>query len=323
MFVTTILMVVLLIVALSTATFAWYTANSQVTVSATQINSASSADANIEFVWKSGANYVYNGTSVAFSSGSAIAPMVPTAVPTVDSTSSMSFVGAAVNAAGTTFVGDSEAITPWTQQYTSVAVGSSYELTTEEPANWATHYTNYYTQGGSDPNYTYNRLQVQAPVPAWAANTYYALNASTSDPYGVATGVTVTDLYIANRATSGSTGNLKITATFANGDSNKALLDALRVAVFFGGTYKGTLANSASNVSFATSGSWSADAAVTSSITRDSTYTATAGATGFNIGSINAGAETALVLYAWYDGTLLGNAQAGGNVTFTLTVAKA
>ena len=47
MFLTTILMVVLLVVALSTATFAWYTANTNVGVSKTQITSASSSSASL------------------------------------------------------------------------------------------------------------------------------------------------------------------------------------------------------------------------------------------------------------------------------------
>lgn len=47
MFITTIMMVVLLVVALSTATFAWYTAQSNVTVTDTLVTSASSSSASL------------------------------------------------------------------------------------------------------------------------------------------------------------------------------------------------------------------------------------------------------------------------------------
>lgn len=51
MFITTVLMVVLLIVAVSTATFAWYTSSNTVNTVATEVNSASSTGANISIGW--------------------------------------------------------------------------------------------------------------------------------------------------------------------------------------------------------------------------------------------------------------------------------
>lgn len=318
----TVLMVVLLVVAISTATFAWYTSNTQVNVTDTVINSAESADANIEFVWKSGANYLYNGTTVAFSSGDNIYPMVPTKAPEAADTS-MSFIGASVNATGTTFTADSAAMTPWTQNYTSVAVDSSYDLTTEQPDNWSTHYTQYYTKISDG---VYNKLQVQESAPAWAADTYYELKATTSDPYGIPSGTTVTELYIANRATSGESGDLKITATITN-NVGTTLASALRIAVFFqangdaGVVYKGTLASSATATNYAANGSWTANDTVATEIT-SADYTATSATTGISIGSIAAGAEGRLVIYAWYDGNMLGNAQAGNSAQFTLNIAK-
>ena len=324
MFITTILMVVLLIVALSTATFAWYTSNSQVTVSATTVNTASSSAANIEFVWKQGSGVVYNGTSVEFTSGAGIEPMVPAAIPEANAAvSSVSFIGAPVNSTGLNFAAASGSKTPWSQNYVSVAAGSSYSVTESEPVNWSTHYTTYYTRSGASEPYTYSKVPVQAPIPTWAAATYYSLTSSTNDPYTVPSGVTVTELYIANRATSGSTGTLTLTATFDAGTVDRDLADALRLAVFFGNQYKGTLASTACQVSYAANGSWTNGATVATEVIRTDSYLAVAGSTGVELGSINAATETALVIVAWYDGNMLGNPQAGGNATFALNIAAA
>lgn len=55
MFISTVLMVVMLIAALSTATFAWYTSNNTVTTTATVAGAAQSNDANIGIGWYKGA----------------------------------------------------------------------------------------------------------------------------------------------------------------------------------------------------------------------------------------------------------------------------
>ncbi len=51
MFITTVMMVVLLVVAVSTATFAWYTSSNTVNTAATNVNSAESTGANIAIGW--------------------------------------------------------------------------------------------------------------------------------------------------------------------------------------------------------------------------------------------------------------------------------
>lgn len=51
MFITTVMMVVLLIVAVSTATFAWYTSSNTVNTAVTNVNSAESTGANIAIGW--------------------------------------------------------------------------------------------------------------------------------------------------------------------------------------------------------------------------------------------------------------------------------
>jgi hypothetical protein len=51
LFITTVMMVVLLVAALSTATYAWYTSSNTVNTVATEVNSASSTGANISIGW--------------------------------------------------------------------------------------------------------------------------------------------------------------------------------------------------------------------------------------------------------------------------------
>lgn len=55
-------------------------------------------------------------------------------------------------------------------EYIPVAGVDDYELTTEEPADWATNYTDYFTESGG----TYTPVAAADPVPTWEANTYYS-----------------------------------------------------------------------------------------------------------------------------------------------------
>lgn len=52
---------------------------------------------------------------------------------------------------------------------------STFTVTTSQPSNWATTYTNYFTRSGTSPNYVYTRL-TSAEAPTWAASTYYSLS---------------------------------------------------------------------------------------------------------------------------------------------------
>ena len=76
MFITTVLMVAVLIVAVSTATFAWYTASSSGTAKTAVVTSATASSANIAIGWESGAT----GTEIVFSGEQVVDPMVPSAV---------------------------------------------------------------------------------------------------------------------------------------------------------------------------------------------------------------------------------------------------
>ena len=76
MFISTILMVVVLVVALSTATFAWYTANNQANTNAASVIAADSTSANIAIGWTPTAT----GTAIEFdTTQKTLDPMVPDA----------------------------------------------------------------------------------------------------------------------------------------------------------------------------------------------------------------------------------------------------
>lgn len=81
MFITTILMVAVLIVAVSTATFAWYTASSSATASKAVLTAAESSSANIAVGWSSTAT----GSSITFGANATeVNPMCPTEALVID-----------------------------------------------------------------------------------------------------------------------------------------------------------------------------------------------------------------------------------------------
>lgn len=79
MFISTVLMVVLLIVALSTATFAWFSANNTVIATQTTMTAATSTDANITIGWTTDPSEM--GSSISFDSASALHPTIPKLKP--------------------------------------------------------------------------------------------------------------------------------------------------------------------------------------------------------------------------------------------------
>lgn len=122
LFITTIAMVVLMVVALSTATFAWYTSSSTVSATATQVSTATTSAANIAIGWTTSAT----DTSVTFEPAANLLPMVPTAAFEIDTTTHTNAVASMTTGSyqmsGSTaiFAADGIAATPWTQaQYTA------------------------------------------------------------------------------------------------------------------------------------------------------------------------------------------------------------
>jgi len=122
MFITTILMVAVLIVAVSTATFAWYTSSGVVNASSTQLSTATASDANIAIGWEQTAK----STKVDFEPATGLVPMVPKIAfeETTTAAAAVASMNTGIlqaNDSGTATFKDGtvSAATPWTQaQYT-------------------------------------------------------------------------------------------------------------------------------------------------------------------------------------------------------------
>lgn len=76
MFISTILMVVLLVAALSTATYAWFSSNNTVTATQTTMTAATTSDANIGIGW-SEASAKSGNTAISFESMTGLKPLMP------------------------------------------------------------------------------------------------------------------------------------------------------------------------------------------------------------------------------------------------------
>lgn len=113
LFITTIAMVVLMVVALSTATFAWYTASGTTKAENAVLKTATSSDANIAISW---ANTESQATSITFADNSGtvkLAPMAPTALITTATTpTSIKFSTQTLDNEGK-FNGAGEDASPW------------------------------------------------------------------------------------------------------------------------------------------------------------------------------------------------------------------
>ena len=82
LFITTVLITVLLLVALSTATFAWFSASNNVNVSIISFTASSSAERNGDLIisWDSGAQ---DGYEIEFVNGTDMNPMIPKNAPSI------------------------------------------------------------------------------------------------------------------------------------------------------------------------------------------------------------------------------------------------
>lgn len=88
LFITTIMMVVLLVVGLSTATFAWFSSNIEVRSNELTFTAKNVAGANIYITWDNPANMIWDEVdkstmrAIQFADPEGIAPMVPNIAPT-------------------------------------------------------------------------------------------------------------------------------------------------------------------------------------------------------------------------------------------------
>ena len=111
LFITTIAMVVLMVVALSTATFAWYTSTGNGSASQANLVAAQSNAANVAVGWDANATT----TSITFAADAAeVSPMAPKATPTADMLyTALELETATLDALGQ-FNANGSTATPWT-----------------------------------------------------------------------------------------------------------------------------------------------------------------------------------------------------------------
>ena len=66
---------------------------------------------------------------------------------------------------------------PYDDTFTQTS-NATFTVTSSQPSDWATKYTNYFTRTGTSPNYVYTHV-TGSTAPTWAASTYYALTGTT------------------------------------------------------------------------------------------------------------------------------------------------
>jgi hypothetical protein len=137
MVVTTILMVVLLVAAISTATYAWFTSSSSVTASSATMTAATSSSANIgignTYAIASNGNFDNMPTQVVLDVADGMGPMVPISAPVSGTTplSAFTFNTSTVGPTGL-FTGT---VTEPNASPTTVGIGLSPEAAIENGGN--------------------------------------------------------------------------------------------------------------------------------------------------------------------------------------------
>lgn len=307
MFITTIMMVVLLVVALSTATFAWYTAQSSVSSAQVTLTSGTSSSASLA-ISDTNNGAAAKGSKVTFTLNNAtsVLPMVPKASPTAGTTETAAFAGnfftAAMNNAGN-FMADGSKASPATiasisidgataktqdnfyvintngSNKTGVTVTvtidtTGYTVLTNRPNDWATAYfTKYYveaTAADGENEATYKLIEQGSAIPTFEQNKYYVKN----------------DIIAAD----------------------------LRVAVFADGKYVSTWAMSGETVKY---GTITANASASLTTVFDDANT-TASGSAASLGDFDALQGKSIQIVAWYDGVGLVVDDAGLPAVFSL-----
>ncbi|MGN1042242.1 MAG: hypothetical protein ACI4SK_02020, partial [Christensenellales bacterium] len=304
MFITTIMMVVLLVVALSTATFAWYTAQANVTVTNTLVTAANSTSASLAIdktASIASTNSSVDLTIVGSSANDTVAPMVPTAAPTATDDGDYaafvdSFYQQSVDNANK-FNGNGVAVTPATIK--GVKAGDSA----------ATNETEFYVINTNRDNAT---ADIKATLTIKA------------DGYMPDTTVTTEEAFNDKKATLFTkSGNTFVAvaddASYSDAETyykaNANIAKFLRVAMFVDGKYVATW--SGDTIDVATyHGTITNQANATTSLSH---YDASANGAQISIGSIAASSAKKVQFVVWYDGVLLGNADAGATAQFTVS----
>jgi len=66
---------------------------------------------------------------------------------------------------------------PYDDTFTQTT-NATFTVTSSQPSDWSTKYTNYFTRSGTSPNYVYSHV-TGSSAPTWSASTYYALTGTT------------------------------------------------------------------------------------------------------------------------------------------------
>ncbi len=298
MVVTTIVMVLLLVVALSTATFAWYTAQSNATVTETLVTSANSTSASLVIDTAKATSSTANQSSVDITMNQAINPAMynSATAPVVGTTTYADFKAAFI-----TYTVDNAgnyASAPTTTQVAAITdVKGSGSSAVEQDSFYVTNVGG--VASGISAAVTINP-------------NYYAEKA-------VNAGESVEGLYTKN----GDAYEATQTGATAEAGTTYYELKAnpfLRVAMFIDGKYVGTWASSEqaavqyANITIGAGGPAAGDTPAA-----HSNYTATASGTAENVVSSVApmgGVQVQLV--AWFEGDSHTNAYAGTGALFTV-----
>jgi len=303
MFITTLAMVVVLVVALSTATFAWYTANTTVQATTTAAQSASSDSAAIA-VETSEITSGSTGTSVTMTLTGAIAPMILTTdISDAENSETLPvFTTAPVNN---------------TNQFTTAGTsGTPATIATVQDnndvnANSTLH--GFYvgnTNKDTDPEVKVTvTINSEGYIVSTPSETYF--NAHKTDFY------TTADNIVFTACTNESVFNGQTTYY----QSNANIATYLRIAIYSNGKYIGTWARTNTAVSYGTI------VANTIGTVEDNaninSFNAIASGTASSNRIALTGVDSELItLYAWFDGCLLTATESNAYCSFNITFDK-
>ncbi len=280
LFISTVLMVALMVVALSTATFAWYTAQSSATVTDTTITSATSSSASLVIDEEAAQSNMATNTSITITMNDNIKPMIinNTAAPVVGTTTYDKFIAVdKIDPDGS----EGEQVAPLTGGFYTFNVKNGtpvkYSGATSEatPAKIAT------VKGSS--------------AEAQDNNYFYVTNVG-----GVATGI-------------------EATVNFDTAEeNNKFLRVAIFVDDKYQGTWANGSYLTVEYADYAHA--TSATVADGLNVITHSSYSATASGTGIKVASSVASMTAIKVqIVAWFEGSLQQNSNAGTATTFSIS----
>lgn len=300
MLITTILMVVLLIVALSTATFAWYTAQSNVSVSQTWVTSAASSSASLVIDGAATTSTTATNTTITITMGGNIVPMQynaaePTAV-----------ANATEETSATTYAAFKDNFVTYT-----VDIAGKY-ASTPSKGNPAEIGTVTGENNGTGSFYVSN---------IGGANTGVAAAINIGSYYKITTD-TVTADNVADYFVKSGSAFVAATEFAANETYYEAVTNnLLRVAMFVDGEYVGTWSNNGvkRSTTAVTIGDSSLEGQSQVGTENFAANVYTSGTTATVKANLASMSSINVQLLAWFEGSDLNNALANGGADFQIT----